>query len=143
MTDGPAQKALRASLRGWTPSDRDGAAIALARRYAILLDAAALPASYRPALDRIARVVTAKADVNAVAKIRDALAAHTVASDLGPKYLACLVQLGLTPGARGARAAVPLPAPTPEVEPDTPAAEPEGKADELRARRARRAGGTG
>jgi hypothetical protein len=145
MTDGPAQKALRASLRGLTPSDRDGAAIQLARRYAALLDAAALPASYRPALDRIARVVTAKADVNAVAKIRDALAVHTVAADLGPKYLAVLVQLGLTPAARSARAGRPVLAePEAPAEPDEPAPKvAEGTADELRARRAKRAAGTG
>ena len=139
-------KALRASLSGWSSSPRDGAAVQLAKRYAALLDASAIPSSYRAALDRMERLIRAgsftKADQDAFTKIREALSAHTVASDLGPKYLAALASLGMTPAARDSRSELPLvvePAPDPDPV-------PEGKADELRKRReqrARRADGAG
>lgn len=137
VADGPQTKALRASLRSLGAVGRDEAAAQLAKRYAALLDASAVPASYRRALDRLAKLCTDPFDVQALARVAEALSAHTIASDLGPKYLACLAQLGLTPAARGTRAALPV-APEPAPEPDaTPA--PEGKADELRQRRAARA----
>lgn len=141
MADGPHQKALRASLKGWTPAVRDQAAIALAQRYAALLDAPAHPSSYSRALDRLERLAVDPFDRQAFERLRDALAAHTVASDLGPKFLAVLDRLGMTPAARGVKAATLVsPGETaPEPEP-----EPRGTRDDLKARRAaRRAGGAG
>jgi len=135
MTDGPAQRALRASLKALDATPRDGAAVALARRYAALMDAAAVPASYAAAFARLERVAVGVAEQNALTKVRAALSAQSAASDLGPKLLAVLVQLGLTPAARGVKAGAPLPD---RDEPDAPKA-PEGTADDLRARRARRA----
>ena len=109
--------------------------MALARRYAALMDAAAVPASYAAAFARLERVAVGVAEQNALTKVRAALSAQSAASDLGPKLLAVLVQLGLTPAARGVKAGAPLPD---RDEPDAPKA-PEGTADDLRARRARRA----
>jgi hypothetical protein len=74
-----------------------------------------------------------KAEQNALVKVRAALSAHTVASDLGPKYLAALAALGLTPAARGVQAAAPAPA-----EKEKPP-EVKGTRDELKQRRADRA----
>jgi hypothetical protein len=130
MADGPAQRALREALREADPADMDKAAVQLARRYAGLLDNAAPASRYRVPLEKLDQAVAAAelAGVevgDALDKIRDALSAHSVASDLGPKYLAVLAQLGLTPGARGASTA-----PTP--------AQPKGPSDELRERREQR-----
>jgi hypothetical protein len=127
MTDGPAQRALREALSEAEPTTMDRAAVQLARRYAGLLDNAAPASRYRVPLEKLDQAVAAAelagVDVgDALDKIRDALSAHSVASDLGPKYLAVLAQLGLTPGARGASTA-----------PATP--QPEGPSDELRKRR--------
>jgi hypothetical protein len=130
MADGPAQKALREALSEADPAPMDKAAVQLARRYAGLLDNAAPASRYRVPLEKLDLAVAAAelagVDVgDALDKIRDALSSHSVASDLGPKYLAVLAQLGLTPGARGASTA-----PTP--------AQPEGPSDELRKRREQR-----
>lgn len=139
MAEGAAARALRESLKALEPVERDRAAVALAKRYAVLLDAAAVASSYRPALERLEQLVESPADRRALAKIRDALGAHSVASDLGPKFLAVLDRLGLTPAARGARAALP-PAAAPESDPaPEPEPAPEGTTDELRRRRAERA----
>jgi hypothetical protein len=138
VTDGPHTRALRESLKALGGVERDKAAVQLARRYAVLLDDAASAAKYRPLLDTLRRVVArVPGAVSALAKVEDALAAHSVMSDLGPKYLAVLVQLGLTPASRGVKAAT-VPA---DEGPPAPAAPPppEGKADELRTRRAERA----
>jgi hypothetical protein len=129
MADGAA-RALSESLRALRASPRDKAAVQLARRYAALLDAAAVPSAYRAALARLTALATAKADIAALDKVRDALGAHTVASDLGPKYLAVLAQLGLTPAARSAKAAANVAEPEPAVVP-----KPEGKRDDLKSRR--------
>lgn len=140
MAEGAASKAFREALRVLSPAERDGAAVQLAKRYAGLLDAAAVPSAFRAAFARLECLVETKADRNALEKIRDALGAHSVASDLGPKYLAVLAQLGMTPAARGVQAAAPGPVPAvaePVAEPA--GAEAEGTADELRRRRDERA----
>lgn len=138
MAEGAAARALRASLAALAEVERDKAAVQLARRYAALLDTAAVPSTFRAAFDRLARVAVTDADAAALAKVRDALSAHTVASDLGPKYLAVLVQLGLTPAARGVKTG--LNSMDPPVEPVVAEPKPEGKRDELKQRRDRRAG---
>lgn len=116
---GPQSQALAAALaRAPAATVQDGAAVELARRYAELLDAPVLPAKFRDAIDDLEALIesarenrlvrTAEEADNALYKIKVALSEHTVASDLGPKYLAALTALGMTPAGRGARlAAVP------------------------------------
>ena len=104
---GPIRRALLASLRAGTVDPRDGATVALAKRLATLLDEAAPRSAYAEHLLRLERVVARYdgADGDEVGRslrrIVDALGQHSVASDLGPKYLAALTALGLTPAARG------------------------------------------
>lgn len=84
--------------------DLDGAALAVAAGYAELIDNAAPAAKYDAALGWLA----AGADQNSpdvdkhIRTITVALAQHSVASDLGPKLLAALESLQLTPRARAA-----------------------------------------
>jgi hypothetical protein len=84
-------------------STRDAGAVALARRYAHLIDEAALAANYGEPLRVLGMAVHTKDERQALQRITDALAAHSVASDLGPKLLAALTALGLTPAARQAK----------------------------------------
>jgi len=111
---------------------RDAAAAHLARRYAALLDEPVPLARYEEPLRVLRALVAAQEDPAAarrhLAKVEDALAAHSVASDLGPKLLAALTALGCTPAGRHPKAGTGIPV-------------VQGKLDELRARRARRAGG--
>jgi hypothetical protein len=127
-------RALSAALRAAEADKRDVGAVALAKQYAALIDDASVLAKYDKPLDglRYALDVLGRMDplVGADAhedlkKIADALAAHSVASDLGPKLLATLTQLGMTPAGRGVRG-------------DARATVAKGL-DELRARRASRA----
>lgn len=87
-----------------------GATVALSRKYAGLLDEAAPNAKYRKALELMDQVfqyylgvtgprltpVQERAIEDARIMITVALGEHSVASDLGPKYLAVLAALGLT-----------------------------------------------
>lgn len=106
----PIAPDLGISLAGVSASE-DQAAVALARRYAALLDEPAAKTSYAAALRTLHKAVVYFAetwsnprDVEAVetafTTIQVALGEHSVASDLGPKLLAVLTQLGLTPTAR-------------------------------------------
>lgn len=116
--------ALHKALRDTTQVDRDAATVALAKRYARELDDAALIS-----------VATSKAlaklrDVEGAGEIHDqllALAARIeeahVAALIGPKLLAALEQLHMTPGARG------------ESKGGTGDNRPKSALDELRARR--------
>jgi hypothetical protein len=109
---------------------RDAGAVQLARRYAGLIDAAASAVKYRKPLETLERAVRLSDDPDApeaLEKLRDALAAHSVASDLGPKLLAVLTSLGMTLAGRSAKGGAQ----------GGPAIG--GKLDELRARRQRRA----
>lgn len=119
MSEGAASRALREALAGVTRPASDKAAIQLARRYAALLDQATPASVYRKAIERVGRVVARSSDQElkeAFARIVDALGAHSVASDIGPKYLAVLAQLGMTPAARGERGdQAPAPAPAAQV----------------------------
>ena len=91
---------VTAAAAGLESDDRDGAALALALTYAGLIDNAAPAGKYAAAL----RWLTTSDDVPATHErtILAALSAHSVASDLGPKLLAALEQLQLTPRARAA-----------------------------------------
>jgi len=129
---GPLARAVATAIAAGADDKRDVGAVALARRYAELIDAASPASKYREPLAQLGRAV-ALLDVDdatpyerALTKITDALAAHSVASDLGPKLLAALSALGLTPAARGDGKGGTA---------GEPAANP---LDELRARRAAR-----
>lgn len=109
----PVLPGVRASLADAKLGEQDGAAAALALRYAELLDDAAVERQYTKAVERIDRVVAGAADnMSQVAgqqvldswdRIRSALAEHSTASDMGPKLLATLTALGLTPAGRAAK----------------------------------------
>lgn len=103
---GPIRRALLEALRAATVDPRDGATVALAKRLATLLDEVAPLSTYTEPLGHLERLVQAGGDAEqerAFRRVRDALGEHSVASDLGPKYLATLTALGLTPAARGVK----------------------------------------
>lgn len=103
--------ALEAALRGAQIDCGEGKAagsVALARRYAGLLDRAVPAGRYRKPLALLAKVVESyrntvrltpvdeRALDDMLHTITDALGEHSVASDLGPKLLAVLTALNLT-----------------------------------------------
>jgi hypothetical protein len=93
----------------------DRATRALAIRYAELLDDAAVAEKYHRAVRMVGDAVTIQSEhmgetaanqlLTAWTRIESALAEHTVASDLGPKLLAALTALSMTPAARAPKAA--------------------------------------
>jgi hypothetical protein len=93
--------ALHTALRARTPADADAATVALAKRYALELDdSATISRSLAKTLRKIARA-------GLDAELYDELLALTVrieevhvAAVVGPKLLAALEQLQLTPKAR-------------------------------------------
>lgn len=94
---------VEAALDDGPGLNRDRAAAALALTYASLIDNAAPDAKYAAALAWLGTVrVEDAAQERQRVIIETALSAHTVASDLGPKLLAALDALGLTPRARKA-----------------------------------------
>lgn len=107
-TRGPMTRAVAAAIDAAKIRAEDRGTAELVRRYAVLIDEATPASKYRPplramrrALDMLATfepLAAAEADAQLV-KIADALAAHSVMSDLGPKLLAALIALGLTPAA--------------------------------------------
>lgn len=108
---GPMARSVGSSLASVTVAKSDEGAAALARRYAALIDDAQPSAIYarhlvalRQALDVLIDIdpTTAKEYNRLFDKIAEALAAHSVMSDLGPKLLAALAALGLTAASRGA-----------------------------------------
>lgn len=132
---GPMARAVASALRALKAAPPDAGAIALAKRYAALIDDATPLAKYRDPLEgvRLALNELAAFDLDSAtagrrhfAKIADALSAHSVASDLGPKLLAALTALGMTPAGRGAKGGTQV----------GPVA---SKLDELRNRREQRA----
>lgn len=103
--------ALRTSLEAAKLKEHDAGARALAERYAALLDEAAVAKAYTKSIERLERVIERAVDdcatqleeeqtLAAWDKIKSALAEHSTASDLGPKLLAALTSLGLTPASR-------------------------------------------
>jgi hypothetical protein len=123
---------------------RDKGAVALARRYAALIDAAAPSAVYAEHLRGLEAALDPEMDGRTARhfqRIAEALAAHSVASDLGPKLLAVLNALGMTAAGRATAKAPPAPAATPATA-ISPAPEvPVDPLAELRARAAARRGG--
>lgn len=109
MAQGRMARALSASLKTAPTLPRDTSAVALAKRYAALIDEAAPAAKYREPLRVLRRLVPADdpAAVAAFEKLVDALGEHSVASDLGPKLLAVLNALGMTAAGRSAKGGAP------------------------------------
>jgi hypothetical protein len=109
LDPGPMAAAVEVALSAAAIRNEDGAAAELARHYAALIDNATPASKYRAPLRDLRRgldmmvglgepLAAAQAG-EALEKVTDALAAHSVASDIGPKLLAALVALGLTPAA--------------------------------------------
>lgn len=88
-------RAVTAALKDAQFLTRDGATVALVRRYATLIEDAEAVAQ---------ELADAQCDDEStaatVARLRAKVDAQTVASDLGPKLLAALAALGMTPAAR-------------------------------------------
>lgn len=102
---GPMESALVEALKEAPVLPRDQGAVALALRYAALIDEATPASKYRDPMRHINRAIS-PADEKALeawAKIADALAAHSVMSDLGPKLLATLAALGMSVSGRDAK----------------------------------------
>jgi hypothetical protein len=90
-------RALSAALRDTQFLERDRGTVALARRYAALIEEAAAVA------EELERVIPEdESTAQQLARLRSRCDAMTVASDLGPKLLAALTALGMTPAARAA-----------------------------------------
>jgi hypothetical protein len=98
------EDSVRASATAAAGAAPDRALLDLALSYARLIDAAAPTAALAKAIDTIAPHIPADPTTTADAwrRITTTLAEHTVASDLGPKLLAALDALLLTPRARAA-----------------------------------------
>lgn len=122
-------KRVEQALRAVALVDQDAGTEALALHYAELIDDAAPAAKYAAALEWLAGVDVAPEDAKHVRAITTALARHSVASDLGPKLLATLDALGLTPKARSAVSK--------GVSDDKPAANPLDELANARARKGR------
>lgn len=102
---GPISRAVTKALKDAPVNPEDGGAVELAKRYAALIDAAQPTSAYAEHLRALAAAIdpddpTAQKHLT---KISDALSAHSVASDLGPKLLAALTALGMTGAGRGAK----------------------------------------
>jgi hypothetical protein len=97
------EESVRAAAATGAGADHDRAALDLALSYARLIDDAAPATALAKALDTVAPHIPADpATADAWRKITAALAEHSAASDLGPKLLAALDALLLTPRARAA-----------------------------------------
>lgn len=124
---GPQSREFDAALTGLTIESRDRAAVQLAREYARLIDEATPASKYREPLMIITQALPRDPQLElALRKIVDALGEHSVMSDLGPKLLAVLTSLGMTPAGRKAKIA------------DDGVQRPKGPADELREKREQR-----
>lgn len=136
--------AVSESLKDLQLSERDRSTAELARRYARLIDDAQPAAKYRQHLTAMHRALDMLATLEPLAageaaehfaKIADALAAHSVASDLGPKLLAALTALGMTPASRSATKGGDQGEPrTVEPKPETPFERARRERNERRAR---------
>jgi hypothetical protein len=140
----PLTRAVLEAISAAELRERHAGTVALVHHYATLIDNASPPARYRESMAAVhvalGELETVDPKVAADArkhylKIIDALSAHSVASDLGPKLLAALAALGLTV------AAAPAPPKTGGASNDSVAVV--SALDQLRARRAQRAGANG
>lgn len=89
--------ALTRALRDTQPLQRDQATVALARRYAALIEEAQ---SIATELDRM--VPEGDAQAKRIRALAAKVESQSVASDLGPKLLAALTALGMNPAGRAA-----------------------------------------
>jgi hydrogenase maturation factor HypE len=96
-------RALSAALKQCDHASMDGAAVALARNYAEAIQAAAVAADELNGL-----IAEDEAAASAIARLRAVFDAQQVLSDLGPKFLAALTALNMTPVARSSRGGVPV-----------------------------------
>jgi hypothetical protein len=122
------------ALADGVPDRRDAGAVALLRTYADLIDAAGVPGKYAEALDWLIAVAAQSEDRAADKHSRAillALSHQSATSDLGPKMLAAMEALQLTPRAR--KAAIP----------GSDRNGVKSPIDELRDKRKRRAGNVG
>ena len=104
---GQVSDALAESLKITKVPPESAAIVALTRKYARLLDQAAPNAKYRRAMRLLERIVDHYASTVRMTPVDEraleeasntiivALGEHSVASDLGPKFLAALIALGL------------------------------------------------
>jgi len=94
---------VRRAIKAQPGDPADAATEALALHYAALIDNAAAGKKYAAALAWLRRAEQLTDEEQHADTIRAALAAHSVASDLGPKLLATLDALKLTPRARATK----------------------------------------
>jgi hypothetical protein len=123
-----------AALADTPPAGRDAGAVELTRTYADLIDDAGVPGKYAEALDWLMAAAASSEDRAADKHSRAillALSHQTTTSDLGPKLLASMEALQLTPRARKAAA------------PGSDRNGVKSPIDELRDKRRRRAGNAG
>ncbi len=108
----PMLPAVEQSITHAKLSDGERGAAALARRYAELMDAAVAEQKYVKMLRIVGAAVEQQVEythnpaaarelADAWDRLSAALAEHSVASDLGPKLLAALTALTLTPASKG------------------------------------------
>lgn len=106
MTDiGPMRRAAQFALKHIPQDDRDVAARALVRKYAELIDQAddvesAWGGAFARLTKRLGEEQDLLQDLGTVARALRALSGLQAASDLGPKLLAALTALGMTPAGR-------------------------------------------
>lgn len=102
---GPMAQAVDTAIAAATLRPEDAGAVELVRRYAALIDAATPSSVYARHIRAVARAldIEDRDAADSMRKIEEALAAHAVASDLGPKLLAALSALGLTVASRAAK----------------------------------------
>jgi hypothetical protein len=92
-------RALASATKATQLGPGDAATLALARHYAALIDRAADVARDADAL-LVAAAAEGGALAERVAKLRAEVDVRAVTSDVGPKMLAALAALGMTPAAR-------------------------------------------
>lgn len=93
--------ALHTALRARTPADADAAAVALAKRYALELDdSATIARSLAKTLRKVERAGLDPETYDELLALTVRIEEVHVAAVLGPKLLAALEQLQLTPKAR-------------------------------------------
>ena len=110
----PLLPELARSLADAEHETRDAGTVALVLRYGALLDNASVAQSFARAIEAVdSGIKYAAADMpmvraeqleSAWSKVRAALSEQTTASDLGPKLLAALTSLNMTPAARAEKA---------------------------------------
>ncbi len=91
---------VNAAFKDQPVQDRDAGVAEVVRMYARLIDNAGPAGKYRKALVWLATIDTSEKGAEHVDVIEWALAQHSVMSDLGPKLLAALEALQMSPRAR-------------------------------------------